>query len=185
MLIDLATQAVRALRRIHALNNYPAWSADGRFLYWSALRDHDSALIRVAIPRADRLEIVAREEFGIVRATPDGRAIYYTLVGRDGIRMRMLSADGRPVGSERLAVDDLSAGSFRAWALGNDAIYWKRTNAAGMVELCSKDLRGGPTRVVITMTDDQTTLQPYASRAGSILIERARYQNDLSGVDVE
>jgi Tol biopolymer transport system component len=185
IVIDLATRQVRALRHGAALDNYPSWSADGRYLYWSTLRDQGSMLVRIALAEPARMQAVAREEFGITRFAADGRTIYYTLLGRPGIYARALTPDGRPQGPQTRVVDELAAGAFRAWALSGNTVLYKRTNASGLVELRRTDLASGRTDTVLTVDDDQTSLQPYASINGSILIERARYQNDLTGIDLE
>jgi Tol biopolymer transport system component len=75
--IDAQTAAVSSLvlDGIHARLTYPAWSPDGKSLYFSRRLDNDVAFFKREIASGAEKEVIRRPALGAVNLSPDGRYI--------------------------------------------------------------------------------------------------------------
>lgn len=162
-----------------------SWSPDGRFVYYAARRDNVWRIWRRDAAGGAALAVSGP---GGVRAvvSPDGKALYYVLFDKMGIRRRALGPDGAAVGPETMVVKDLTPFETFNWFVASDAVFYVRRGAVrngGMIR--RHDLATGEEHDV-TGARDLLWIASFAlGRDGSLLLVRRDVQLDISIIDFD
>lgn len=106
----------------------PAWSADGRWIYFTLNRSGSDQLWRMSAANAGDVVQITKQGAFDSYAAPDGKTVYYSKGG--GIAgLWRVSADG---GDELLVRELAEAGSQRSWTIAGNGIYFVERNDAGV-----------------------------------------------------
>ncbi len=129
-------------------NSVPAWSHDGRFIYFSSTRSGRSEIWKTRAEGGPAVQISRQGGFA-PQGSPDGKFIYYF---RDAGLWRMPLADATPSGPEsQVTPVALRPGDWGNWVPANDGIYYIRRKNNGGAEIDFFDFARQTDRTVYVM----------------------------------
>ncbi|MDQ2832328.1 MAG: winged helix-turn-helix domain-containing protein [Acidobacteriota bacterium] len=158
-------------------NVVPAWSHDGRAIYYSSNRTGDWQIWRHSLDALADLQVTRHGGFNGMEA-PDGSALLYVGdMGRSEIRRLSLQQDHSDV-----ALATLGPGMWHAWAISrNSLLYLKRVPSSSATVMVRLDLKTKQTQIVghapeaindsvSGSPDGRYALFGYRSNAGSSIM---------------
>jgi Tol biopolymer transport system component len=117
-------------------NSVPAWSADGRFIYFASNRAEifgASQIWKTSVDGGPAVQITKRGGFG-PQVSPDGEFLYYF---REAGVWRMPLVDATPSGAEsKVPLQGMSTGDWGNWTPTNTGVYYieRRNNGAAAIQ---------------------------------------------------
>jgi hypothetical protein len=111
----------------------PAWSHDGRWIYFASNRTGEYEIWKTRAIGGDTVQ-VTRHGGHVMRESPDGRYIYYLKTSAEGALWRMPTAGGL----ETSVIDSVAHWAF---GFGSRGVYFFTRFGAG-VSLCHTDFAG-------------------------------------------
>ncbi len=179
VLVDVATGETHALTDDRALDTGPAWSADGRFLYFSSDRTGIANIYRYTVETGELVQVTNVVAGAYSPAiSPDGRTLVYvgyTSYGFDLMRLDLTEVTPRPATpyvddrGEAPSIEPMVVTSSRYQARHT---LWPRSYSLDF----QSTTRGNQLGVLVSQTDIAGHYE-YAARLGVVL--------ETGDVDVE
>ncbi|MNX47804.1 translocation protein TolB [compost metagenome] len=181
--LDISTGAERRLTNDAANERGPAWSPDGRSLYFGARRGDDGWRIwRIDAEGGDARAVTPS---GIRFARPDAEArhLYYARLGRAGLWRRLLAPNGVH-GDEEQVLDDLSVSDEDNWFIdGAEVVYVRRGDGEAQGEVWRRDLNNGSQRIILSLPNlSQSHALARSGREGVLVVTETQSADIIGAV---
>jgi dipeptidyl aminopeptidase/acylaminoacyl peptidase len=165
--------SVRQLTKDSSTDSHPAWSRDGRWLYFSSNRSGSFEIWKMAADRPEQVHQVTRGGGTNPRVAPDGRLFY---IRREASGLEIWSTPGKDGGQTRVF------GPIRpglGWVPDQNGIYF--AEPAGRISY--HRFATGTTTPIVTIADEPRIFNPALalSHDGRWLLYS---QIDRSGADI-
>ena len=98
-------------------DNVPSWSRDGRWIYFASKRSGESQVWKVPSQGGAAVQLTRHGGF-VAFESPDGKLVYYTKDGVNGIWQ--VPVEG---GEETLVFESFNSSTWGNWAVVSDGIY--------------------------------------------------------------
>jgi Tol biopolymer transport system component/DNA-binding winged helix-turn-helix (wHTH) protein len=108
----------RRLTTDAADDNIPSWSRDGQWIYFTSKRSGDSQIWKTTSDGGVAVQVTRHGGF-VAFESPDGKNVYYTKDGANGIWQTPVEG-----GEETLVLDSFYSGWWGNWAVVSDGIYF-------------------------------------------------------------
>jgi Tol biopolymer transport system component len=167
--MDAVGGPARAVTADAGSENYPAWSADGQWIYFSSTRTNRAEVWRVPAAGGAETQVTTT---GGSQPRIDGSTLYY----RRGATLVARSID---TGQEHEIVATLAAGGSSYDAHGSTLWYVSRSPQSRDFELHVKDLKSDDDRVFDSFRGDGVLTLSVAPGGKSALLSVSRSQSDL------
>ena len=175
----------RPLTRDPAVQQSPAWSPDGQHLYFTSRTSGAWRIWRIDPQNGKPAIAVSGDGPRTVRASPDGKYLYYALDGVAGVRRRALASDGASLtGPEEVVTNALHPSDWRNWWLADNALFYaRRSGGDPSGTIVRHDLATGAERDVTDATELLWSASFWARPDGSLVLTHRDLQIDVNGVD--
>jgi len=135
----------RLLSNSSASDHLPAWSSDGRWIYFTSDRSGDLQIWKTSTSGGEARQITRHGAFEMFEA-PDGKTLFYSK-GRGVAGLWRVGTEG---GEETTVAELAEAGYWRSWTVTQKGLYYVGRAASPPYQIRFYDFSDGQTRVLAT-----------------------------------